>query len=65
MPKDLTVNEFNGIRSLANAENQLFYRVKEGEKQAKEPHLREELQKLSAAVSNHKQALMELTEVSE
>ncbi|MBO5448074.1 MAG: hypothetical protein J5994_01985 [Ruminococcus sp.] len=54
----MTKQEFNCIRGLTDAENQLFYRLKEGEKRAMEPQLREELQKLSAAVSNHKQALM-------
>lgn len=54
----ITKKEFNCIRSLTDAENQIFYRLKEGEKQAKEPQLREEFQKLAASVSNHKHFLM-------
>lgn len=64
MNSNLTQKEFNCIRGLVDCENQAFYRLRECEKQAREPQLREELQKLAASVSNHKQLLMNALEVS-
>lgn len=64
MNSDLTKKEFNCIRGLTDCENQLFYRLRECERQAREPQLREELQKLAASVSNHKQSLMKELEVT-
>ena len=62
----ITKQEFNCIRGLADTENQLFYRLRECEKQAKEPQLKEEIQKLSASVCNQKRQLMKaLEEVNE
>ncbi len=64
MNSNLTKNEFNCIRGLTDCENQLFYRLRECEQQAREPQLKEELQKLAASVSNHKQSLMKALEVT-
>lgn len=59
----ITKKEFNCIRSLVEAENQLLYRLYECERDAEEPQLKEEFQKLAASVNNQKKALISALEV--
>lgn len=59
----ITKKEFNCILSLMECENQLLYRLYECERDADEPQLKEEFQKLTASVNNQKSELINALEV--
>lgn len=58
----ITQKEFNYIKGLVETENQLLYRLNEGYINAAEPQLKEELQKMTAEVTNERAELLGILE---
>lgn len=59
----VTKQEFNAIRSLVETETQLICKFKVLEDEAKEPQLKEDLQKIIASLNNQKSNLINSLEV--